>query len=282
MTLPQIKDHFFKELEHLYPETEIESFMQLILEHHFGIRRIDLALNPELKTRSWNAEPFKKAVRELLDEKPIQYIIGSAEFAGMSFSVNESVLIPRPETEELVKWVADSAKEIRSPEILDIGTGSGCIPIALAKCLPASKVQALDISKYALDTARKNAERLKADVMFFEQDILSQARLKETYDIIVSNPPYVRKSETSKMRKNVVRFEPELALFVSDHDPLEFFRRIGEHGLISLKPGGMLFFEINEFLGDKTVRLLSDQGYSDILLKKDIYDKDRMIRAVKK
>jgi release factor glutamine methyltransferase len=200
----------------------------------------------------------------------------------MSFDVNESVLIPRPETEELVRWIAESAKKIRTPSILDIGTGSGCIPISLARALPEAKLHALDISLQALKTAQKNAKRLQVRVDFFEHDILSRDRLNQTYDIMISNPPYVRRSEISQMRGNVVHHEPEIALFVSDDDPLEFFRKIVEHGQISLRKGGLLFFEINEFLGDKTAELLSGLGYSDIVLKKDMFEKDRMIRAVKK
>ena len=282
MTLSQIKNNFLKELKGLYPVTEIETFFQLVLEDQLGIRRIDLALNPELHQQDWNTQPFDEAVEELLREKPIQYILGKTEFAGMTFWVDESVLIPRPETEELVRWIADSAKELSSPEILDIGTGSGCIPITLAKMLPESRVEALDISASALNTARKNARRLKARVKFFEHDILGPSSLGHSYDIMASNPPYVRKSEMHAMRSNVVRHEPGVALFVTDEDPLQFYRRIGEHGRVSLKKGGLLFFEINEYLGDKTVALLSEMGYSDVTLKKDIYNKDRMIRAVKK
>ena len=282
MTLPQIKNKFLEELKALYPATEIESFFQLLLEDQFGIKRINMALNPELQKQQWNAQPFEEALVQLLQERPIQYILGKTEFAGMTFCVDESVLIPRPETEELVRWIADSARELSSPEILDIGTGSGCIPIALAKMLPDAKIQALDVSAAALATARKNAQRLKARVNFFKHDILSPRNLGQNYTVMVSNPPYVRKSEMVLMRGNVARYEPEGALFVSDEDPLQFYRRIGEHGLVSLNRGGLLFFEINECLANKTVELLSEMGYSDVKVRKDIYDKDRMIRAVKK
>ena len=282
MTLPQIKDQFYKELQQLYPRTEIESFLELILEREFGVRRIDLALDQELRERSWDPKPFDEALQELLKEKPIQYILGKVEFLGMDFCVDESVLIPRPETEELAGWVIESAKELRSPVILDVGTGSGCIAISLAKLLPGSVIHALDVSPAALNTARKNSKRHQTEIRFLERNILSPEKLEVTYDIMVSNPPYVRKREMAQMRKNVTRYEPDLALFVSDDDPLEFFRRIGEHGQTSLRPGGFLFFEINEYLGEKMVALLTSMGYGEVILKKDIYGKDRMIRAAKK
>lgn len=288
MTLPEIKDRFMNELAHLYPDAEITSFFHLILEHHFDIKRIDLSLRPELRSQDWDRVPFDKALTDLLRERPIQYILGQAEFAGMSFVVNESVLIPRPETEELVNWVIESAKGLSSPRILDLGTGSGCIPVTLSRKIPGAEVHALDVSAAALETARLNAERLNAEVRFFEADVLMRNSLKEMFDIedaytiMVSNPPYVRRQEKDKMRGNVIKHEPEIALFVPDDDPLLFYRRIAEHTLQSLKSGGFIFFEINEELAESTRALLSDHNFEDIQIRKDIYGKDRMIRALKK
>ena len=269
-------------LSGLYPDTEIESFFYLILEQRFGIRRIDLALRPELRTQHRNTEEFKTFIDELSRHRPIQYIIGETEFAGMTFCVDESVLIPRPETEELVNWALEVAGPLPSPRILDIGTGSGCIPVTLAKKLPGAQVHALDVSPSALRTARKNAERLEAEVKFFEHDILSPADLEHSYDIFISNPPYVRKSEKELMRDNVLKHEPEIALFVCDEDPLLFYRRIAEHAILSLKSGGHVFFEVNESLAQQTAELLREGPFENIEIRKDIYDRERMIRAVKK
>ena len=282
MTLPQIKELFLERLSGLYPETEIESFFYLILEDRLGIRRIDLALRPELMTQSREPDAFYTALEELALFRPIQYILGRTEFAGLTFHVDESVLIPRPETEELVNWVLEVARRMPSPRILDIGTGSGCIPVTLAKKLPGAQVHALDISESALLTARKNAERLQAEVRFFRHDILSGEDLELSYDIIISNPPYVRKSEKELMRDNVLKHEPEIALFVSDEDPLLFYRRIVEHAKLSLKSGGHLFFEVNEELAGQTAKLLRVGPFESIEIRKDIYGKQRMIGAVKK
>jgi release factor glutamine methyltransferase len=282
MTLPQIKELFFERLQGLYPETEIESLFYLILEHHLGIKRIDLALRPELRTQVQDTDDFEKSLDQLARHRPIQYIMGQTEFAGMTFKVDESVLIPRPETEELVHWITETALHLTSPRILDIGTGSGCIPISLSKRIQGAEVHALDISPMALEIARDNARRLQAEVRFFQHDILGPEELDLSYDVLVSNPPYVRKSEKGMMRDNVLKHEPELALFVDDEDPLLFYRRISEHALRSVESGGYLFFEINEALADRTIALLADGPFTDIEVKKDIYGKDRMIRAVKK
>jgi release factor glutamine methyltransferase len=282
MTLPEIKRLFLEKLNHLYPETEIHSFFHLLLEHHFGTRKVDLALEPELLRKEWPGDVFLDGLAELEQERPIQYIIGSTEFAGMTFRANENVLIPRPETEELVWWILETVDDKPSLKILDIGTGSGCIPVSLALKLPGAEVHALDVSKEALELASDNALRLGAEVNFFELDILTAENLTDHYDVMVSNPPYVRLSEKNEMRGNVLKYEPDLALFVNDEDPLLFYRRIASLGRDSLNENGMLFFEINENLSEKTQELLSDLNFRDIEVKKDIYGKNRMIRAFKK
>ncbi len=282
MTLPEIKSLFLQKLKHLYPETEIHSFFHLLLEHHFGTRKVDLALDPELMSKQWPEDVFLEALGELEQERPIQYIIGSTDFAGMTFRTNENVLIPRPETEELVWWILETVEDKPHLKILDIGTGSGCIPISLALKLPQAEVHALDISKGALELAGHNAERLGAQVNFFELDILTAQSLADNYDVIVSNPPYVRLSEKNEMRGNVLRHEPDLALFVNDEDPLLFYRKIASLSKESLNENGILFFEINENLSKQTCKILSDLNFRDIEVRKDIYGKNRMIRAFKK
>ena len=282
MTLPEIKNLYLQKLDHLYPETEILTFFHLLLERHFGTRKVDLALEPELKRKQWPEEIFLGALNELLKERPIQYILGTSEFMGLSFKVNENVLIPRPETEELVKWILDSCNDKVPLKILDIGTGSGCIPVSLALNLPDAEIHGLDISEKALDLARDNARRLGAPVHFFKKDVLNAENLADHYHVMVSNPPYVRLSEKTEMRGNVLRHEPDLALFVPDEDPLLFYKKIALLGRDALIRNGMLFFEINENLAEPTEEILTKLSYHNIEIRKDIYGKNRMIRAFKK
>jgi release factor glutamine methyltransferase len=282
MTLPEIKNLFLKKLDSLYPETEILSFFHLLLEHHFGTKRIDLALEPELMRKKWPEKRFLEALGQLLEERPIQYVLGHAEFAGLKFKVNENVLIPRPETEELVEWMLEAIDRREPLRILDIGTGSGCIPITISLQIPSAEIHAVDISEEALELARENARRLGAKVRFFNLDILTVESLAKNYDVIVSNPPYVRLSEKNEMRGNVLEHEPDLALFVHDEDPLLFYRKIAVLGKGALTENGMLFFEINENLAEPAREALSNLSYQSIEVRKDIYGKNRMIRAIKK
>lgn len=282
MTLPEIKNLYLEKLEPLYPQTEINSFFYLLLEHHFTIRKVDLALKPELMKKQWPEEKFNKALNELLLERPIQYILGTTEFAGLTFKVDENVLIPRPETEELVQWILDTIGSRRQLKILDIGTGSGCIPVTLALNLPGAEIHALDISEKALSLAQENTNVLGARVNFSALDILSAEKLEDNYDVIVSNPPYVRLSEKSQMRGNVLKHEPEIALYVSDEDPLLFYRKIASLSREALNENGMLFLEINENLAKVTSEMLSKLTFQNIEVKKDLYGKNRMVRAFKK
>ena len=282
MTLPEIKNLFLQKLDTLYPETEILSFFYLLLEHHFGTKKIDLALEPELMRKEWPEKRFSEALHQLLEERPIQYVVGHAEFAGLKFKVNENVLIPRPETEELVAWMLETIDRSQPLRILDIGTGSGCIPITLSLQIPSAEIHAVDISEKALELARENAQRLGAEVRFFNLDILTVESLAENYDVIVSNPPYVRLSEKNQMRGNVLKHEPDLALYVRDEDPLLFYRKIAALGKGALTENGMFFFEINENLAEPTGEALSNLNYQSIEVRKDIYGKNRMIRAIKK
>ncbi|MBQ5817424.1 MAG: peptide chain release factor N(5)-glutamine methyltransferase, partial [Bacteroidaceae bacterium] len=211
--------------------------------------------------------------------EPIQYILGETEFCDLTFKVNPSVLIPRPETSELVRWIVEENgdKECR---ILDIGTGSGCIAISLAKMMPSAAVTAWDISPEAIETAESNNKLNGTNVTFARQDIFAAEGEGAKYDIIVSNPPYIKENEKEKMQRNVLDWEPCIALFVPDNDPLLFYRQIARKGLQLLKNGGRLYFEINRENGEETCAMLAEYGYTAIELRKDFADNDRMIRAI--
>ena len=229
---------------------------------------------------------LENIVKRLSQKEPVQYVLGQTDFCGRTFSVAPGVLVPRPETEELTEWIIrdEKASGFSSPDILDIGTGSGCIVITLSQELPQAQVSAIDISPQALAIARKNAERLGAAVDFRCQDILdspSKEQDSPLWDIIVSNPPYICEHEREDMEENVLRYEPSQALFVPDHDPLLFYRAIGEYAVKTLKEGGRLYVEINRAYGRETTRLFQSLGLRDVTLKKDFYDNERMIRCRK-
>lgn len=280
MTFKEQRLAFAKILNTYYPQEEISSFFYLLTEHHFGLTKFETHQKdaedfPEAK------EPFFfQALQKLQRSEPIQYILGETEFYGHPFKVNKHTLIPRPETEELVEWIlADQKNNSSEIHILDIGTGSGCIAISLAKELKNAKVSALDISEGALEVARENAKINTVEVDFVQRDILTSETVTASYDIIVSNPPYVRNLEKKMMQKNVLVHEPETALFVSDDDPLVFYRRIAQLAHENLKEGGFLYFEINEYLGAEMTELITHLGFKNCSIKKDIYGKDRMMRA---
>ena len=282
MLLKNYKTTFLQELSSLYDEKEIESFFYLTLESFHQKKRIDLALNPEMEMDALQLLRWESVLVELKKQKPIQYILGETEFFGLPFLVNENVLIPRPETEELVQLIISNNLKIQQSNnltILDVGTGSGCIPIALKKNLPNAEVYAIDISEKALATAKKNAELNNVEVHFRLKNILETQDLEQQFDIIVSNPPYVRELEKQEIKKNVLDYEPHLALFVEDTDALLFYRKIAQLALKNLSPNGLLFFEINQYLGKETVELLENLGFKNIELKKDIYGNDRMIKC---
>ena len=281
MTIKALKEFFQDELGRIYPKEEILSFFYLLSEAYLSKSRIDLALTPILEVNPDQETSFLKALEQLKMEYPIQYIIGYTEFMDLVFEVNEQVLIPRPETEELIRWILASTSKKTNNTILDIGTGSGCIPIVLAKHLPESSIEAIDVSATALEVAIRNARRHEVVINFIQNDILKMETLQNDYDIIVSNPPYVRESEKKLMRDNVLRYEPDLALYVSDTDPLLFYKQIAKLAAKGLKPNGYLYFEINQYLGAALCELLESLDFKNIELKKDIYGADRMIRAVK-
>jgi release factor glutamine methyltransferase len=291
MNAKRYRTKFIEILTPIHGVDEAESFFYLILDEKHQMKRIDLALDVHFEFSDEAIIIWEELLNQLKKENPIQYLLGNTEFFGLPFIVNENVLIPRPETEELVDWIIEGEKRIerlkgekkegqRIIKILDIGTGSGCIGISLAKNLPTADVFALDVSPDALKVAKLNAERNGVSVTFLEKDILQTEDLLEQFDLIVSNPPYVRNLEKHEIRNNVLDHEPHIALFVDDIDALLFYRKIALLATKNLINGGQLFFEINQYLGTEMIALLTASGFSDIELRKDIYGNDRMIRAV--
>lgn len=282
MRIKQYRTQFIQELSPFYDAYEAESFFYLILEYKHKLRQIDLALNHELTFSTADLVYWCSILEQLKKEVPIQYLLGKTNFYGMDFEVNENVLIPRPETEELVEWIINENSGIdksRRLKILDIGTGSGCIAISLAKNLPNAEVYAIDISKKALETAKRNAINNNVEVTFIYKDILELELLKDNFDIIVSNPPYVRNLEKEEIKKNVLDYEPHLALFVEDNNALVFYKKIAALAQKNLKENGQLFFEINQYLGKEMSNLLESMNFRNIELRRDIYDNDRMMKG---
>lgn len=279
MNAKTYKKQFVDSLESLYGIEEAESFFYLILENKHQMKRIDLALNSNFDFSEEDILIWEKIKSRLLKEEPIQYILGSTHFMDLSFKVTPDVLIPRPETEELVEWIINESKNRTKLKILDIGTGSGCIAISLAHHLPDAEVFAIDVSAKALQMAKQNALLNHVEVHFLEIDILKAENLPQQFDIIVSNPPYVRNLEKEEIKNNVLEHEPHLALFVDDFEALIFYKKIAELAIKNLNNNGQLFFEINQYLGREMVQLLEDLQFSNIELRKDIYGNDRMTRA---
>ena len=278
MNSRQYRTFFIQELTALYGVDEAESFFYLILENKQQLRAIDLALNPNLEFSEAELVIWNGLLEQLKKEIPVQYLLGSTSFYGLEFTVNENVLIPRSETEELVDWIINENSKTDTPlKILDIGTGSGCIAISLAKNIGDAQVFAIDVSKEALATAKINAQNNGVNIQFIEQDILETEDLAQQSDIIVSNPPYVRNLEKEEIKNNVLEYEPHLALFVADDNALVFYRKIAELAQKNLSPKGKLYFEINQYLGKGMADLLQELGFKNIELRKDIYGNDRMI-----
>ena len=290
MRLKDIQDIFHKELDAVFGENEVGSFFNILISHYLKLNRIALILDPELTISKDEEQPLFEALSRLKLEEPIQYIIGETEFFGLPFKVNEHTLIPRPETEELISLVLENIKNQKTNSkalsILDIGTGSGCIAISLAKNLPNAQVYAVDVSEEALKTAKQNAEFNNVQVSFIKADILNvnswDLEFKDLeFDIIVSNPPYVRNLEKVEIKNNVLNHEPHLALFVEDNNPLQFYKAITEFTVNNLKDNGLLFFEINQYLGKEMIQLLEDYHFDDIELKTDIFGNNRMLKGIK-
>ena len=285
MILKEFKLFFNEALSAIYPKTEIDSFFFILMEEKLKLQRIDTVLKPDFLITKKSLIDLKTIVKRLQKEEPIQYIIGNTEFYGLPFFVDKNTLIPRPETEELVAWVLNETKVLANNKtielsILDIGTGTGCIPISLAKNLTSLNISAIDISPEALLIAKQNAILNKVTIKFIELDILNTESLPQEYDVIISNPPYVRELEKEEIKNNVLKNEPHLALFVADENPLIFYNKIADLAKQQLSKNGMLFFEINQYLGKETVNMLVKKGFKNIQLKKDLFGKDRMIKCV--
>ncbi|NEW78774.1 MAG: peptide chain release factor N(5)-glutamine methyltransferase [Gelidibacter sp.] len=280
MLIQEFKKYFFLELSNVYPETEIQSFFTILVEFKLHLSRIQLALEHNFELDNDDFDFLKNALLKLKNQIPVQYIVGETAFYGLIFKVDKNVLIPRPETEELVEWIIQNHKKSKSLKILDVGTGSGCIAISLAKNLPNAEVFSLDISAEALNVAKNNATFNQVTIDFINADILTIEKLPDTFDIIVSNPPYVRELEKDQMQQNVLSNEPHIALFVKNENPLLFYDKIAELAKKHLTENGVLYFEINQYLGHETVDLLKTKGFKNIELKKDIYGVDRMVKCL--
>ncbi len=300
MLLSEIKTLFHKELDALYAKEEVDTFFYRMIEHYLGLDRFVLALEPYYTITKEEEQPLFEGLSQLKLEKPLQYILGEAHFMDLTLAVNEHVLIPRPETEELVRWVVNEfgvqslefgvmndEKELPEPmtqnsklKILDIGTGSGCIAIALAKAFPEAKVYALDVSVEALEVARENAKTNQVAIEFIQADILN-LDLNLNVDLIISNPPYVREQEKEAMHNNVLEHEPSGALFVPDENPLLFYEAIMEYGQKHLNPKGAIFFEINQYLAEETRQILVDNHFDEVIVRKDIFGNFRMLKATR-
>ncbi|APU67157.1 peptide chain release factor N(5)-glutamine methyltransferase [Christiangramia flava] len=277
MKISSFRDRFREQLQSQYAVQEIDSIFYLLTENYFGIKRLDLALDPSAELDENQEKQLETALERLRNAEPVQYLTGKSEFFGMDFEVSHAVLIPRPETEELVQWIIDDQADAHG-DILDVGTGSGCIAIALAKNLPKMSVQAIDLSEAALEVASKNVENNQVSVQFRKDNILEIEDLGQEFDVIVSNPPYVRELEKASMRPNVLEHEPKMALYVEDSNALIFYHKIAILARKHLKKNGALYFEINQYLGPETSNLIQEIGF-ETELKKDIFGNDRMIKA---
>ncbi|MDP4274906.1 MAG: peptide chain release factor N(5)-glutamine methyltransferase [Bacteroidota bacterium] len=270
-------------LANRYPKSEVQGFIRIIFEHLLSYSQTDLVLKPEQLIPAATFDKINEIISRLQKNEPVQYILGETEFYGLRFKVNSHVLIPRPETEELVKWISDEVHPGGKTRILDIGTGSGCIAVALAKNIAGAEVDAIDVSEPALKVAAGNAALNKVNINFYYCDILKNQPFPSSslFEVIVSNPPYVRESEKKLMLPNVLDYEPSLALFVPDEDPLRFYRAIAAFAWEHLVENGHLYFEINEALFDEISLLLKNLNFSGIKIRKDINEKCRMISCTK-
>ena len=282
MKLSQLKINFTTVLQGVYDKEEVHCFFYILCDFFLQYSRFEVSMALDTIVSAKNITAFDMALLRLKKQEPIQYILGCTAFYGLTFKVNEHTLIPRPETEELVDWVLSNLHDQDSVlDILDIGTGSGCIAISLAKNIPTARVSGLDISEKTLEVAQENAVKNQVLVSFCKKDILRTTSLKNKYDVMVSNPPYVRQLEKKAMNANVLDYEPGVALFVPNEDPLLFYRKIAQLAMVSLQTRGWLYFEINEYLSKEMDVLLKDIGFANIEIKKDFREVPRMIKCQK-
>lgn len=296
-------NQLWKRLTAIYNEREAQAIVRTVLDALFGMSLTDICLGKVTQLSADDTTRLEKIMQRLEKSEPVQYVLGAEWFAGRLFDVAPGVLIPRPETEDLVKWACDEAKEKEKednskeergkeeeevsekgeeaphPSILDIGTGSGCIAITVALALPQARVTAWDISTDALAIAASNAHRLGASVRFEHQDALSAPDDEERWDVIVSNPPYICDRERADMSDNVLSYEPELALFVPDNDPLLFYRAIARYASKALKPGGRLLFETNTAYAHEVAQAMANEGFTAIEVRNDCFGKPRMVKG---
>ena len=271
MTLDELKQIFIDQLSSIYEVDEVESIFLIYI-----VDKLDLKFKTKLTIQ--NTKEVLSDLSELKQGKPIQHITQKAFFYDHFFYVNENTLIPRPETEELIELIRNDFPQDKKLSIVDLGTGTGCIPITLSKLFPNAQVSALDVSSKALEVAQLNAKNLAASVHFIQQDLLQDFELNEKFDIIISNPPYIRNLEKSEKHKNVLDFEPHLALFVEDHDPLIFYRKVFDFAEKHLKENGTIYCEINQYLGDETKQIFQKK-YPNTQIIKDISGNDRMLKS---
>jgi release factor glutamine methyltransferase len=282
MTITEQYQLISEQLQRLYSKGEANTISSWVLEHYTGLNRMAVKTNGHRGLSIHEKQLIAGALKDLLKHRPVQYVLGEAWFKNMAFYVDESVLIPRPETEELVDWVVECSKsKLAGNRVLEIGTGSGCIAIAIKTALPANSLTALDISEPALAIARKNAERLKTPIQFLASDFLEESNWEALpkYAVIASNPPYIPISEKAKLDKNVTAWEPGVALFVPDNDPLLFYRKIAAFGKKHLEKDGVIFVECHQDFAKATQEMFVAMGY-ETQLKKDLFDNERMLKAV--
>ena len=277
MNIKALEKEYIQSLSHFYDNDEAKAIFNLAASSVLKVTKSQLVIDKEKEILAKDSNKLSKILTDLKTGKPVQQVLGETIFYGLPFKVTSNVLIPRPETEELVDWVINHVKD-KKESLLDIGTGSGCIPIVLKKHLPHLNVSSIDISSEALKVAAENAQLNKININLIEADILKYSTDK-MYDVIVSNPPYIRELEKAEMHENVLIHEPHTALFVSDENPLIFYKAIADFALSNLNPNGYLFFEINEYLWEETLQILIDKRFKNIELKKDMQGKDRMIMA---
>lgn len=282
MTYQEVYNHIKSSLAPAVGEGEATWTARIFYEEVKGWSLVDLAMNADRDAGDYIERKADETIRRVASGEPVQYIFGHARFYGMTFDVTPDVLIPRPETEELVDMIVSQNADRDDLRVLDVGTGSGCIAIALARNLPFARVDAVDVSTKALDVARRNAANLKVRVAFLLDDALTMRPAADRYDIIVSNPPYIAESERKTMDRNVLEHEPPSALFVPDSDPLRFYHAIARYAAVSLRPGGRLYFELNPLFADRLAEEMTRAGWDDVLLSLDIERKKRFLSATKK
>lgn len=284
MTITEGYHYISRELLSIYDQREAENIANLVIENIAGFKKLDRLINKATQLTPSQEVILHQYTARLLQHQPVQYVLHEAWFYGMMLYVDEHVLIPRPETEELVEWMLKDVETNKQPiNILDIGTGSGCIPIALKKNMPPANVWAIDISNEALQVAQRNADTQQTNITFQQADILNKSypSVLPTFDVIVSNPPYVPLSDKTAMHPNVLQHEPHLALFVANEDPLLFYNAIVDFAQSHLNAGGSLYFEIHEAMGEQVKQLLTQKGFINVQVKKDMQGKDRMVKANK-